>query len=280
MTDLTTQDRPTSFARIAAWSLASLILIGLVGAWFALKPGLRLGHQDAGVASNMPQDEFEQRVRTYLLEHPEIVAEAINRLEARQGEQAAADAKAGLKSRSDEVFRDPDSPVGGNPGGDVTLVEFFDYNCPYCRMMPPVMAEAEAADPQLRIVYKELPILGPNSVFAAKAALAAHKQGKYVAFHRALFQLRGPIDEGKVLEAAATVGLDVDRMKTDMKDAAVDEALEKTGKLAQALQITGTPGFVVGDQLTTGATDLSTLQALIGNARGAQQDARKDIQSR
>jgi protein-disulfide isomerase len=219
----------------------------------------------------MPQDEFEQRVRTYLLEHPEIVAEAINRLEARQGEQTATEARAVLKSQDDEVFRDPDSPVGGNPSGDVTLVEFFDYNCPYCRMMPPVMAEAEAADPQLRIVYKELPILGPNSVFAAKAALAANKQGKYVAFHRALFQLRGPIDEGKVLETAAAMGLDIDRIKTDMKDAAVDGALEKTGKLAQALQITGTPGFVVGDQLTTGATDLTTLQGLIAKARSGQQ---------
>jgi protein-disulfide isomerase len=271
MTDVPTVDRQARFLRTAAWSLASLILIGLVGAWFALKPGLRLGHQDAGVASSKPQDEFEQRVRTYLLEHPEIVAEAINRLEARQGEQAATEAHAVLKLQSDEVFRDPDSPVGGNPNGDVTLVEFFDYNCPYCRMMAPVMTEAEAADPHLRIVYKELPILGPNSVFAAKVALVANKQGKYVAFHRALYQLRGPIDEGKVLEAAATVGLDIDRMKADLQDAAIDGALEKTGKLAQALQITGTPGFVVGDQLTTGATDLSTLQALIGKARGGQE---------
>jgi protein-disulfide isomerase len=274
MTDLPTPDRSARFLRIAGWSLASLILIGLIGAWFALKPGLRLGHQDTDLASNMPQDEFEQRVRTYLLEHPEIVAEAINRLEARQGEQTATEARAVLKSRSDEVFRDPDSPVGGNPSGDVTLVEFFDYSGPYCRMMPPVLAEAEAADPQLRIVYKELPILGPNSVFAAKAALAADRQGKYVAFHRALFQIRGPLEESKVLEAAAAVGLDTDRMKADMKDAAVDGALEKTGKLAQALQITGTPGFVVGDQLTTGAADLTTLQGLIAKARSGQQDAK------
>jgi protein-disulfide isomerase len=256
------------------WSLASLILIGLIGAWFVLKPGLHSTRQEAGVASGMPQDEFEQRVRTYLLEHPEIVAEAINRLEARQGEQAATEAHAVLKSQSDEVFQDPDSPVGGNPSGDVTLVEFFDYNCPYCRMMVPLMTETEAADPQLRIVYKELPILGPNSVFAAKAALAANKQGKYVAFHRALYQIRGAVEQGKVLEVAAAVGLDIDRMKADMQDAAVEGQLEKTGKLAQALRVTGTPGFVVGDQLTTGATDLSTLQALIGKARGGQQDAK------
>jgi protein-disulfide isomerase len=259
---------------IAGWSLASLILIGLVGAWFALKPGLRFGHQDAGVASNMPQDQFEQRVRTYLLEHPDVVAEALNQLETRQGEQAATEARAALNSRIDEVFHDPDSPVGGNPNGDVTLVEFFDYNCAFCRQMSPLMTEAEAGDPRLRIVYKELPILGSNSVFAAKAALAANKQGKYVAFHRALYQIRGSVEEGNVLQIAATVGLDIDRMKADMQDAAIDGAIEKTGKLAQALRISGTPGFVVGDQLTTGATDLSTLQALIGKARDAQQDAK------
>jgi protein-disulfide isomerase len=274
MTDVPTANGSTRFLRIVGWSLASLILIGLIGAWFVLKPGLRSTRQEAGVASNMPQDEFEQRVRTYILEHPEIVAEAINRLEARQGEQETAEAHAILKSKSDEVFRDPDSPVGGNPSGDVTLVEFFDYNCPYCRMMPPVMAEAVAADPQLRIVYKEFPILGPNSVFAAKAALAANKQGKYYAFHQALYQIRGPLDEGKVLEVAGSVGLDIGRMKTEMQDAAVEGQLEKTGKLAQALRITGTPGFVVGDQLTTGATDLTTLQALIGKARSGQQEAK------
>ena len=102
-----------------------------------------------------------------------------------------------LKSRADEIFRDPDSPVGGNPDGDVTLVEFFDYNCPYCRQMVPVMAQAESADPQLRIVYKEFPILGPNSKLAAKAALATRKQGKYLAFHKALYQVRGTVDPSK-----------------------------------------------------------------------------------
>ena len=266
------QSRPRSYSKIFAWALLPLILIATAGVWFGTERSvLRL---PKAVAAEMSQDEFEQRVRNYLLEHPEVIADAINRLQERQAQQDTAQVTAELKAHADEVFRDPDSPVGGNPEGDVTLVEFFDYNCPYCRQMAPVMTQAETDDPQLRIVYKELPILGPNSVFAAKAALAADKQGKYVAFHRALFQLRGPLDEGKVLEAAVTVGLDVDRVKADMKDAAVDGALDKTGKLAQALQITGTPGFVVGDQLMTGATDLSTLQALIGKARGGQQEAK------
>jgi protein-disulfide isomerase len=260
--------------RIAGWSLAFLILIGLIGAWFALKPGPHGTREETAVGSNVPQDEFEQRVRTYLVDHPEVIVEAMNRLEARQGQQETAEAQAVLKAHIDEVFRDPDSPVGGNPSGDVTLVEFFDYNCPYCRMMAPVMSEAEAADPQLRIVYKEFPILGPNSVFAAKAALAAHKQGKYVAFHRALYQARGPVDEAKVVEVAGTVGLDVERMKADMQDTAIGGLLDKNGKLAQALRITGTPGFVVGDQISAGATDLNGLQTLIRGARSGQQETK------
>jgi protein-disulfide isomerase len=255
--------------RFITWGLFPLLLIGLIGAWFALKPGLSARSSDT-VAANMPQDEFEQRVRSYLVDHPEVIVEAMNRLEVRQGQQETAETQAVLRSHIDVVFHDPSSPVGGNPGGDVTLVEFFDYNCPYCRMMAPVMTEVEAADPQLRIVYKEFPILGPNSVFAAKAALAADKQGKYVAFHRALYQVRSPVDEAKVLEVAGTVGLDVGRMKTDMQDAAIEAQLEQTGKLAQALRITGTPGFVVGDQVTTGATDLSALQTLIRGARSAE----------
>jgi protein-disulfide isomerase len=260
-----------STRRVLGGILLSILLIGAVGAWFVTGHDL---HWRGSIVANMPQNEFEERVRTYLVDHPEVIVEAMNRLEARQGQQDAAEAQAVLKSHTDEAFRDPDSPVGGNPGGDVTLVEFFDYNCPYCRMMAPVMTEAEAADPQLRIVYKEFPILGANSVFAAKAALAANKQGKYVAFHRALYQARGQVDEGKVIEAAGTVGLDIDRMKADMQDPGIAGVLDNNGKLAQALRITGTPGFVIGDRVTTGATDLSALQALIREARSGQQETK------
>ena len=140
-----------------------------------------------------------------------------------------------IKSHADVLFRDVDSPVGGNSDGDVTLVEFFDYNCPYCRQMAPMMTQAESADSRLRVVYKEFPILGPNSKFAAKAALAAHKQGKYLAFHKALFQVRGTVDPSKVTEVAATVRLDVDRLKADMEDPAIAALIEKNLALAQAL---------------------------------------------
>jgi len=260
--------------RPLARGVLAFAILGIAFGIAGTSKGPKLHFGNTAIAADTSQDEFEQRVRNYLLAHPEVISDALNRLEAKQGEQDAAGAQAALKAHAAEVFQDPDSPVSGNSKGNVTAVEFFDYNCPYCKMMASVMEQAEAADPQLRIVYKEFPILGPGSVFAAKAALAANKQGKYVAFHRALYQVRGHVEEAQVLETARSVGLDIDRMKKDMQDAAIEGALEKNGTLAQTLHITGTPGFVAGDQITTGATDLKTFQALIAKARSDHQGAR------
>ena len=252
-----------------AWSILPLLLIIAVGAWFALGPGLRLGHRSATLSARMPKDEFEQRIQAYLLDHPEVIVESLNRLEERQRTSAETEVQAIIQSRADELFRDVDSPVGGNPNGNITLVEFFDYNCPYCRHMVPVMTQVESADSQLRVVYKEFPILGPNSKLAAKAALAAHRQGKYLAFHKALFQVRGTVDPSKVTEVAASVGLDVDRLKADMDDPAIAALIEKNLALAQALRIDGTPGFVARRQVLRGAIDLKALQGFIQEARGS-----------
>lgn len=161
-------------------------------------------------------------------------------------------------------------PLGGNPAGDVTLVEFFDYNCPYCRRVGKIMNAAERADPRLRIVYKEFPILGPNSLFAAKAALAAHKQEKYVDFHQALMADQGAANEQSVLKLAAEIGLDVERLKSDMKDPAIQSAIDRNLALARALHINGTPGFVIGEKILRGATDLKTLQGLIRRSRNSR----------
>jgi len=172
-----------------AWSILVLALIGAAMAWFLLDPGFRSERSTESVASDMPQDEFERRVRDFLLANPEVIVEAMQGLQARQRAAEEGEGQTILAERGEEVFRDPASPVGGNPEGDVTLVEFFDYNCPYCRRVAPVMLEAEAADPQLRIVYKELPILGPDSEFAAKAAMASHSQGSRNEFFNTLLSL-------------------------------------------------------------------------------------------
>jgi protein-disulfide isomerase len=256
--------------RVIAWAALPLLLVIAVGAWFVFEPGFRWTGQVAGTAASVSKDEFERRVQAYLLDHPEVILESMNRMGERQRAAAATEIETVITTRADELFRDAQSPVGGNPNGDVTLVEFFDYNCPYCRQMVPVMMQAETADPQLRVVYKEFPILGPNSTFAAKAALAAHKQGKYVAFHRALYQARGAADPSKVAEVATAVGLNVDRLKADMEDPAITGLIDKNLSLARALRIDGTPAFVAGRQILRGATDSKALQAFVQDAKGNQ----------
>lgn len=256
-----------TIARKFAWLLLPALLIVAGAVWFIVDPGFRTPVTSTDASSAMPQDELEQRFRTYLLENPEVIVEAMQRLQARQRAAEASEATAALNARADEVFRDPASPVGGNPEGDVTLVEFFVYNCPYCRRVAPVMIDAEASDPNLRIVYKEFPILGPDSLYAAKAALAAQRQGRYVAYHKALMQADGAANEENVLAVAAEVGLDVERLEADMEDPAIRDAIDRNIALARALRITGTPGFVVGARILRGATDLKTLQGLIREAR-------------
>jgi protein-disulfide isomerase len=240
---------------IIVWSIAVLVLMSIVAL------------QAPAVAGDIPQEEFDRRVRDYLLANPEVIMQAVQSLEARQREAEENQAQTALAAQAEEVFRDPASPVGGNATGNVTLVEFFDYNCTYCRQVAPVMAQAEAADPQLRIVYKEFPILGPGSIYAAKAALAAHRQGRYEDFHQALMKAKGQVAEPLVLKVAAEIGLDVARLKADIQDSVIQASIDRNLELAQALNINGTPGFVVGDQILRGATDLATMKELIDQAR-------------
>lgn len=128
-------------------------------------------------------DDLDRQLHAYLLKNPEVILESVKSLEARQQAAAESEATAVIAERRDEIFNDPDSPVGANAGGDAILVEFFDYDCPYCRQATPLLGKLEQADRGLRLVYKEYPILGPGSAFAARAALASRKQGKYLAFH-------------------------------------------------------------------------------------------------
>jgi protein-disulfide isomerase len=243
-------------------------MVGTGVAWLVFDSGSAVAGDKPNAVADMPKAEFEGRVREYLLKNPEIIVEAMERLKARQQTAQQRGAQAVLKARSDEIFRDPASPVGGDSAGDVTIVEFFDYNCSYCRKVGKVVAAAENADRRLRIVYKEFPILGPSSLFAAKAALAAHKQQKYVDFHKALMGAKRTVNEHSVLKVAEEIGIDVKRLQSDMKDPAIRSAIDRNIALARALHINGTPGFVVGENILRGATDLRTLQSLIQRARG------------
>ena len=251
-------------SRSKVWLAASLALsaIALIVAGAALL--VAVGGFDRGDPSH---GDFEAQVEAYLLQNPEVILSAVQRLEERQAAKERDDAKMAVVQKRNEIFEDPASPVGGNASGDVTLVEFFDYNCSYCRRAAPVVTEAEKADAGLRIVYKEFPILGPGSAYAARAALASRLQGKYLAFHAALMGHKGQVTDSSTLQVAQEVGLDLDRLKQDMNDPTIAKAIERNLALAQDLRITGTPSFVIGDDVVRGLVDLSTLQKLIAEER-------------
>jgi protein-disulfide isomerase len=265
-------DRKRFPSRFFGWGGLALVmaLMVAVGAWFALDPGFRGSLSTQSEAEDNPGDEFEQRIRQYLLDNPEVIIESLKQYETRRRTAELGEVTTTLQARAPEIFNDPGSPVGGNPDGDVTLVEFFDYNCPYCRQAAPVMIRAEADDSDLRIVYKEFPILGPDSMFAAKAALAAHRQGKYVPFHKTLMQADGAANESKVFEIAAAVGLDIEQLKKDMADPVIQDLIDQNLRLAFDLRITGTPGFVIGNEIIRGIVPLDTLEAAIDRAREAE----------
>ena len=254
--------------RLALILIAALTTAISAGAWFGLTadaPRAQVSPQmSTGAAEVGP---FEQRVREYLLNNPEVIMEALQILQARQKAAEAENLKRAIAERSEEILNDPAAPVGGNPSGDVTLVEFFDYNCPYCRRVAPTVVELEQADPALRLVYKEFPILGPGSQFAARAALASGRQGKYVPFHNALMQASEQVTEETVMMIAGTVGLDIERLERDMQDPAIQEAIARNLQLANALGITGTPSFIIGQEVVPGAVGMGTLQGLIERAR-------------
>jgi len=180
-----------------------------------------------------------------------------------------ADAKATkvLRDRASEVFDNPATPVGGNPKGNVTIVEFFDYRCPYCKQVLPALQTLLQEDHELRFVYKEFPVLGPASVTAAHAALAAQRQGKYEAFHTAMMAAKGQINEDTIYKVAGSVGLDVDRLKQDMAAPEIEQELKANLALAEALNIRGTPGFIIGKKIVPGALDLDALKDMIAEAR-------------
>lgn len=214
--------------------------------------------------------EIERIVREYLLKNPEIIVEAFEAYKKKQEAAEQAAITAALKTHRKEIETDPNSPVGGNPSGDVAVVEFFDYRCGVCKRVHPVVAELIKSDSKIRRVYKEWPILGPSSVYAARAALASRKQGKYLAFHDAMMASRTKLTPQSVMVIAKNVGLDIGRLSRDMKDSKISAMLDRNFKLAEALRINGTPSFVIGDALIRGARDLDTLKKLVADARGAK----------
>ena len=211
----------------------------------------------------------EQAIRDYLKAHPEAVLDALKAAQQKSEAAAAEEARHVIADHHAELFDNPDDLVAGDPKGDATLVEFFDYRCPYCKQIEPTLDALLQEDKKLRIVYKEFPILGEASVYAARAALAAKKQGRYAEFHRMMMATKGDITSEVVLKVASAAGLDLGRLKSDMASHDIDRVIANNLTLANLLDIQGTPGFVIGDVVIPGAVDITRLRADIAKARKA-----------
>lgn len=196
---------------------------------------------------------IEQIIKDYLLANPEILIDVQTALEAKMDKLKAERSRAAFKDSADEIFRKSTSPVVGNANGDVTIVEFFDYNCPYCKRALPDLSKLIDRDPKLRVVLKEFPILNEGSEQAARVALAARNQGKYWELHHALYATTGKADEASALRVAEQLGLDIGRLKKDMNAPEVSMEIEGNRRLAAKLGIQGTPYFFVGDRTVPGA---------------------------
>lgn len=243
-------------ARRSLFVAGTLMLSFAFGAWI----GSSVGHDRAAVA---------QIVREVLVSQPDILADAARAWQGRQQRSVDDHVAQVIAARADELFRDPESPVAGNPQGDVTIVEFFDYRCTWCRKAHPDLARLLAEDPQLRLVAKELPILGPESIHAARAALAARAQGRWIALWNALMTAPGPLDQDRVLSIAASAGLDVAALvaEIDRHGPAIDAVIARNMALAKALGIHGTPGFVIGGRVLRGAAGYDALKQAVADER-------------
>ncbi len=215
--------------------------------------------------------EIETMVRNYLLAHPEVLEEAMAELSKRQAVAEAEKHEASVASNAEAIFNSPRGVTLGNKDGDVTFVEFFDYNCGYCKRAMADMLNLIKTDPKLKVVLKEFPVLSEGSVEAAKVAVAVRMQDasgkKYLDFHQRLLGGRGPADKARAMAAAKDAGLDTARIEKDLASPEVRATIEENFKLAEAMGMNGTPSYVIGKQVVIGAVGLDSLKEKVGIAR-------------
>lgn len=255
--------------------LTRLAAAGILGVAIAIAPVVSMA------AFNAKQtQEIQQIVHNYLVKNPEVLVQASEALQKQQ--MALMEVKAGeaIKANANDIFNSPNSPAAGNKDANVTVVEFFDYQCPHCKEMAPVISQLVKQD-NLRVVYKELPIFGENSKYAAEMALAVNKVDgidKFVSFHDALMAAANPLTNVRVQEIAKSQGLDVAKLEQAMKDnqAAIEAQLNDNIRLAKALQLVGTPSFVVAnrsgsfERFVPGALPEAMMQDVIKQAQAAK----------
>src|SRR4051794_6258942 len=221
--------------------------------------------------SDSQRGDIETIVRNYLLAHPEVLEEAMAELSKRQAAADAEKHQAGVAANAETIFNSPRGVVLGNKDGDVTFVEFFDYNCGYCKRAMADMLDLMKTDPKLKVVLKEFPVLSQGSVEAAQVAVAVRMQDpsgkKYLDFHQKLLTGRGAADKARALQAAKEAGLDVAKIEKDIGSAEVRSTIEENFKLAEAMGMNGTPSYVIGKQIVVGAVGVDSLKEKIAVAR-------------
>jgi protein-disulfide isomerase len=238
------------------WAVAAILLAGVAGA--ALAAGA------APAAAPADKAAIEKIVREYILAHPEIIPEAMTRLESREVTRL-------LDSNRKEIETPFAGAVAGNPKGDVSVVVFFDYACPYCRQGHADVTKLAASDPGVRIVYRDFPVLSPASEEAAMASLSAAQQGRYARFHNSMFETPGKVAHERTIAMVRTAGLDEMRTAKDLEAPALKAEIKKNLELGRALGLTGTPSYVIGNQILSGAVGYDKLKEGVAAARAAAQ---------
>lgn len=250
----------------AMFRIIIFIAAALVGA-LCISPTLA---EEGPYANPAWQQAVEKAIESYIRSHPEVIEQTLQGLEAKRQAAEQERVKAMIATRKTDLLNDPSSPVSGNLKGDVTVVEFFDYRCGFCKRVAGAVTQLQKDDSQVRVVYKDFPILGEASELAAKAALASKAQGRHQAFHEALLAAKGDVTKDQVLHIASEVGLDPKRLETDMENPEWVTIIERNRSLAKELGITGTPAFIVGTELYPGAMDLAVLKELVGRSRAPE----------
>jgi len=244
------------------------VIAVIVTALFSVLPPAQA---DAGNLTSDQRLEINKLIHQYILDNPQVILKSVQRMQAGTQQKSRQQAQANVAAYREQLINDPDAPIIGNAKGNVTIVEFFDYRCGYCKQVFTTVQELLKSDDNIRYVFKEFPILGPDSVFASRVALALWRmdKSKYYAFHTAMILNKGALPESRVLSLASSLGIDAIALRSAAEAPEINKILARNFKLAEALNINGTPAFVIGDELIPGAADLATLRQKINQARGS-----------
>lgn len=229
----------------------------------ALALGIAIGGTTIAKAE-MSKGDIELIVKEYLLNNPEVILKSVNDYQTKGVSEQQAQA---VKANARKLYDDEKTPVAGNKDGDVRIVEFFDYNCGYCKRVVGDVNKLIREDENVKVIFKDYPILGPTSLTAAHWALASEKQGKYLEYHTALLEHQGRIDDASLEAIAKDVGLDVEKLKADAESDEIQSHINDNMELAKSMNITGTPAFIIEDEVFPGAIPYEAMQDAVKKAR-------------